>query len=155
MNSFGRFAIIAWITCLGVMTVGCGQGPRNGIPIAGCPDSIVEYLVVSDSGVIEPREGNFLEIVDRKDQKLVMVDFGATWCGYCTMLAPHLDRIRKDWGDQIEVVKVDIDLSPEIAKHLGVGPIPDVRIFRNGTQVGSFAGLMPRQEIEALLKSLQ
>ena len=155
MKLFGRLTSTAAIACMGFITVGCEEGAGNGAPITGCPDGVVESLVVSDSGQIEHKEGKFLALVDRSDQKLVLVDFWADWCGPCQMLSPHLDRIRKDWGDKVEVVKVDVDESREIAGHLGVDAIPDVRIFRNGTQVGRFVGVKPRQEIEALLKSLQ
>lgn len=155
MKSFDRFGIIIAITSLGFCFAGCEGGSRNGIPVAGSPDGIVEYLAVSDAGEVEHREGNFLELVDRDDQKLVMVDFWAPWCGPCRQLAPDLEAIRKAWGDKIEVVKVDVDQSPDISEHLGVSSIPDVRIFRNGTQVESFVGVMSREEIDALLKTLQ
>ena len=155
MKTIGRLAFLAGITCLGFCVTGCGAGSRNGVPVAGCPDGAVEYLVVSDAGEVEHKEGKFLDLVNRSDQKLVMVDCWATWCGPCRKLAPELDAIRKAWGDRIEVVKVDVDQSPEIARHLGVSSIPDVRIFRSGIQVESFTGYMPRQEIESLLKSLQ
>jgi thioredoxin 1 len=155
MSRVGILSILAGISCLAILLAGCGEGPKNGIPIAGTPDGVVEYLAVTDAGEIEHKEGNFLELVNRKDQKLVLVDFWATWCGPCVRLAPQLEQIRKDWGDKLEVVKVDVDQVPQIAQHLGINSIPDVRIFRNGTQVGSFVGLMPRAEIEALLKSLR
>jgi len=155
MNKFGLLSILAGIFCMAIVVAGCGEGPKNGTPVTGTPDGVVEYLAVSDAGEIEHKEGNFLELVNRTDQKLVLVDFWATWCGPCVRLAPSLEQIRKDWGDKLEVVKVDVDQVPQIAKHLGINSIPDVRIFRNGTQVGSFVGLIPREEIEALLKSLQ
>jgi thioredoxin 1 len=155
MRDIGQLALVTGIACLGILVAGCSEGSRNGQPIAGCPDGIVERLVVADQGEMEHEEGNFLELVDRKDQKLVVVDFWATWCGPCVMLAPHLEQVRKDWGDKIELVKVDVDQCPAIAQHLGISSIPDVRIYRNGTQVGNFVGLRPREEIEALLKSLQ
>lgn len=155
MSKFGSVRLVAGIFSVAIFAAGCSEGPKNGVPIAGTPDGVVEYLTVSESGEVEHGEGNFLELVERSDQKLVLVDFWATWCGPCVRLAPHLEQIKKDWGDRIEVVKVDVDQVPQIAQHLGISSIPDVRIFRNGTQVGSFVGLMPRPEIEALLKSLQ
>ena len=155
MKDKGTMTIVAGIACLGLLVAGCGEGPRNGAPIAGSPDGIVEYLGVSDAGEIEHKEGNFLELVNRTDQKLVLVDFWASWCGPCVRLAPHLEQIRKNWGDKIEVVKVDVDQVPQIAQHLGISSIPDVRIYRGGIQVGNFVGMLPHEEIDALLKSLQ
>ena len=148
---------ILQITTLAVLVsaAGCGRGPRAGVPIAGCPDGTVEYLSLSESGEIEHKEGQFLELVNRKDQKLVIVDLWASWCGPCRMLAPHLSKIKKTWGDKVEVVKVDVDKSRAIAMHLDASSIPDVRIYRNGTQVSDFVGVMPYADIESLLKSLE
>ena len=137
--------------------VGCGGGPTNGRPIAGCPDGSVDVLTVNSDGGIEHRSSSFLAEVQRTDQKLVLVDFWATWCGPCKMLAPRLESIKKEWGDDIEIVKVDVDASgnDQVAGFVGASAIPDVRIFRGGVQVGSFVGLMPTAEINSLLKSLQ
>ena len=152
-RAVGVLQISAMIFLVGL--VGCGRGPRSGAPITGCPDGTVEYLSVSETGEIEHKEGKFLELVDRKDQKLVIVDLWATWCGPCRMLAPHLSKIKKTWGDKVEVVKVDVDSSRDIAMHLGASSIPDVRIYRHGTQVSDFVGVMPYADIESLLKSLE
>lgn len=148
---------VALILCsiLAVSTAGCNQGPRNGKPVAGAPDSKVELLTVSSVGAIEHAEGNFLELVQRADQKLIMVDFWAEWCGPCRQLGPTLEKIKAKWGDEIEVVKVDIDKCPSLAAHLEISGIPDVRIYRGGVQVGDFVGTMPFAEIDALLKSLK
>lgn len=134
---------------------GCGIGPRTGVPIAGCPDGPAELVMLSESGEIEHVEGQFLELVNRQDQKLVIVDFWATWCGPCRRLSPSLDKIKKTWGDKVEVVKVDVDQAPQISRYMGASGIPDVRIFRKGTQVADFAGEMPYADIESLLKSLE
>ena len=97
----------------------------------------------------------FLEAVDRKDQRLVLIDFWAPWCGPCRQLSPALEATKKKWGDKLEVVKVNVDDNQAIARHLGVNAIPDVRIFSNGTQVGDFVGIMALDEIDGLLRSLQ
>ena len=85
----------------------------------------------------------------------VLVDFWAPWCGPCRKLSPALEATKKKWGDKLEIVKVNVDDNHAIARHLGVNGIPDVRIFSNGTQVGDFVGLMPQDEIDGLLRSLQ
>ena len=135
--------------------LGCNQGPRNGNPIVGSPDGDVELLSLTSEGTIEHSEGKFLELVQRTDQKLVLVDFWATWCGPCLKLGPTLEKIKSKWGDNIDVVKVDVDVCPEISRYLDVSSIPDVRIYRGGTQVGGFVGTMPFAEIDSLLKSLK
>lgn len=133
---------------------GCLDGPRTGQAIKGTPDGTVDRLVISE-GVVMHESGKFLELVDRTDQTLVLVDFWADWCGPCKALAPSLEKIKKKWGDKLEVVKVDVDQNQPIQRHLEVTGIPDVRIYRNGVQVGGFVGLAPREEIESILKSLK
>lgn len=144
------YALLLTILCFG-----CNQGPRNGKPIAGSPDGSVELLTLASDGTIEHTEGKFLELVQRTDQKLILVDFWATWCGPCRQLGPTLEKIKAKWGDGLEVVKVDVDQCPEISGYLEVNAIPDVRIYRGGTQVGDFVGTMPFSEIDSLLKSLK
>lgn len=134
---------------------GCNQGPRNGKPIAGSPDGSAELLTLASDGTIEHSEGKFLELVQRTDQKLILVDFWASRCGPCVQLGPTLEKIKAKWGDSLEVVKVNVDQCPEISEYLEVNAIPDVRIYRGGTQVGDFVGTMPFAEIDSLLKSLK
>jgi thioredoxin 1 len=67
-------------------------------------------------------------------------------------LAPILEDLKQDWGDKIEVIKLDVDTNPAIAQHLQVNSIPDVRIFRSGTQIDGFIGLAPKEDIDSMLK---
>ncbi|MEY3172465.1 MAG: hypothetical protein RLZZ436_378 [Planctomycetota bacterium] len=138
-----------------LLLAGCQEGPTTGRPLGDAPDGAVEILVVDKDGNIQHVEGKFLEAVKRTDSRLVLVDCWAEWCGPCKRLGPILEEIKKSWGDKLEIVKVDVDQNPEIAQHLGAESIPDVRIYRSGTQIGEFVGLMPQAEIEGYLKSLE
>lgn len=147
---------LAMITAVVFLTIpGCNDLPSTGKSIAGAPDGIAEVMVISKNGDIELEESKFLELVSRTDQKLVLVDFWAPWCGPCKQMEPSLVAMKKKWADKLDVVKVDVDQNSEISQHLGISSIPDVRIFRSGVQVGDFVGVMPKDEIDALLRSLQ
>lgn len=134
---------------------GCSDFPTTGVPISGTPHGTAEVVLLSATGQIQHKVIDFLAAVDRKDQKLVLVDFWAPWCGPCLELTPSIEATKKKWGDKLEVIKVNVDENEPLVAHLGIQSIPDVRIFRNGTQVGDFVGAMPKDEIDALLRSLQ
>jgi thioredoxin 1 len=132
---------------------GCQQQPS--ISATSSPDGAVELLQVSTDGGVEHVEMQFLEAVNRSDDKLVLVDFWAEWCGPCKMLAPELETVKQDWGDGLVIVKVNVDDNPELAQHFQVSAIPDLRILRNGQPVGGFAGYTSSSSISSRLKSLQ
>jgi thioredoxin 1 len=153
LNVQNRIATMLAAAFLAV--AGCNDLPSTGKPIAGAPDGVAEVMVLSKDGTVQLEEAKFLERVARTDQKLILVDFWAPWCGPCRQMAPSLEALKKKWGDKLDVVKVDVDQNSAISDHLGISSIPDVRIFRNGVQVGDFVGAMPKDEIDALLRSLQ
>lgn len=78
----------------------------------------------------------------------VLVDFWATWCGPCQMLAPVLEEIAREY----RVVKVDVDENPELAAAFGIESIPTVMAFRDGQLVGKSIGLVDKDRLLALLK---
>jgi thioredoxin 1 len=148
-----RLSMIAVVAFVAV--TGCNDLPSTGKSIAGAPDGVAEIMVLSKDGEVQLEEAKFLEVVSRNDQKLVLVDFWAPWCSPCRQMAPSLEAMKKKWGAKLDVVKVDVDQNSAISQHLGINSIPDVRIFRNGVQVGDFVGAMPKEEIDALLRSLE
>jgi thioredoxin len=152
-----QFRSYLFFTLAAVLHVlpGCNSMPTTGKSIQGAPDGAVEVMMISSAGQIELQEAEFLKVVDRKDPKLVLVDFWAPWCGPCRQLTPIIEKIKNEWGDKLEVVRVNVDDNQAIAAHLQVNAIPDVRIYSGGVQVGDFVGLMPQDEIEALLRSLE
>lgn len=84
-----------------------------------------------------------------KSDKPVLVDFTATWCGPCKMLAPILDKVADEKAGKIKVVKLDIDRSPRIASQYGIRGVPTVMVFRDGQRAGQHVGLM---NYDALVK---
>ena len=81
-----------------------------------------------------------------KGDKDVLVDFFATWCGPCKMLAPILDKVASDMP-QVKFGKVDVDQAMDLARRFGIRSIPDVLIFKNGAQVDHMLGLRDEDEI--------
>jgi thioredoxin len=82
-----------------------------------------------------------------EDQKLVIVDFWATWCGPCRMLSPLLDEIEEEMSDKITVVKVNVDDADEIAMRYRIMSIPTLLFFKNGQLVDKTVGAMPKRTL--------
>ena len=81
----------------------------------------------------------------------VLVDFFATWCGPCKMLAPVLDEVATDAAGRAKVVKVDIDASPDLAQRYGVMSVPTLAVFKGGEVVNQAVGVQPKQAIYGML----
>ena len=79
-----------------------------------------------------------------ESEKLVIVDFWATWCGPCRMLSPLLDEVEEEMADKIVVVKVNVDDADEIAMRYRIMSIPTLIFFRNGQMVDRSVGAMPK-----------
>jgi thioredoxin 1 len=78
------------------------------------------------------------------DDKLVIVDFWAVWCGPCRMLSPLLDEVEEEMADKITVVKVNVDDADEIAMRFRIMNIPTLLFFKNGQLVDKTVGAMPK-----------
>lgn len=81
----------------------------------------------------------------------VLVDFWATWCGPCKMLAPVIDEIAAEQEGQVVVGKVNVDEEPDLAAKFGVMNIPTVILFKDGKEVTRSVGLVPKQKLLAML----
>lgn len=75
----------------------------------------------------------------------VLVDFFATWCGTCKMMAPVLDEVAAEVAGKASVYKVDIDREIELAQHYNVMSVPTLIIFKGGQPVQQFVGAQPKQ----------
>lgn len=84
-------------------------------------------------------------------QEPVLVDFFATWCGPCKMIAPTIDEVASEVAGKAHVYKVDIDQSPDIASRYGVMSVPTLLVFKGGTPVAQEVGVQPKQKLLAML----
>jgi len=82
----------------------------------------------------------------------VLVDFWATWCGPCKMVAPILDEIAGEYVGKLKVAKVDVDQNPGVAGRYGIRSIPSMFLFKNGQVVEQLVGAMPKP---AILKKIE
>ncbi len=84
-------------------------------------------------------------------EKPVLVDFWATWCGPCRMVAPIIEEIAEE-NDDIKVCKVDVDEQSELAEKFGIQSIPTLIVFKNGEITNKAVGSRPKEDILALIK---
>ncbi len=81
-----------------------------------------------------------------------LVDFWATWCGPCRMIAPAIEALGEKYAGKANVCTVDVDEQPELARRFGVMSIPTIIVFQDGQQLGKLVGVRSQAELEALLK---
>lgn len=91
----------------------------------------------------------------KASNKIVLVDFFATWCGPCKMLAPILQDVLNELDEnKFDIVKIDVDQSEDLARQFGVMSIPTMVIFKDGEEVDRMIGLRQKSQILNALNSL-
>lgn len=88
-------------------------------------------------------ESDFTEQVEQHDG-LTIVDFWATWCGPCQIIAPVIEQIAEEYEGKVKVAKVDVDANQKIAMRFNVRSIPSILFFKNGEHVDTVVGAVPK-----------
>ena len=92
----------------------------------------------------------FQEIINQ--DKPILVDFFATWCGPCKMQAPILEELKQRVGDTASIIKIDVDQNPQVAAQYQIRSVPTLIIFKNGEIRWKQSGVFPTNELERLIK---
>lgn len=86
-----------------------------------------------------------------KDEKPVLVDFYADWCGPCKMMAPILQEFSKEMEGQVKVIKVDVDRNPNAAAAYQIQGVPTLILFQNGKVIWRQSGVVPAHQLRTIV----
>ncbi|MGF1480121.1 MAG: thioredoxin [Cyanophyceae cyanobacterium] len=95
---------------------------------------------------VKKRFSSFSDLLNDSDSP-VLVDFYATWCGPCQMMAPILEQVKAHFGSQLKVVKVDTDKYPALASQYQIQALPTLVLFKNGQPVERIEGLLQAPQL--------
>jgi thioredoxin 1 len=93
----------------------------------------------------------FQEIIN--DERPVLIDFSAEWCGPCQMLAPILKEVAHQVGEKARVIKIDVDKNPQLAQHFQVQSVPTLMIFKKGELLWRQSGVLSAPQLEKVISA--
>ena len=96
-------------------------------------------------------KSNFSELI--KGQIPTLIDFSAEWCGPCKMMKPILDQVKANMGDQVRIIKIDVDTNPSIASSYQVQGVPTLILFKNGEIKWRQSGVVPTENLTNIIKA--
>ena len=93
---------------------------------------------------------SFSEII--KSDTLTLVDFSAEWCGPCKMMKPILEQVHTAMGDEVRILKVDVDKNPKAAQVFQIKGVPTLALFKKGEIVWRQSGVVPASLLQQIIK---
>lgn len=99
----------------------------------------------------EELEPSFDTLVN--SDKLVLVDFHASWCGPCRAMEPMLDDLQKDLGDHVHIHKIDVDDYTDLAVRLKVMGVPTFMLYRNGQELWRQPGVLTKEALKKVIEA--
>lgn len=98
-------------------------------------------------------KSSFSDIIS--DEKPVLIDFFADWCGPCKALAPILKQTKSELGDAVKIVKIDVDRNQQLAEKYQVRGVPTLILFKKGQQLWRQSGVVQKQDLVKIIQSHQ
>lgn len=98
-------------------------------------------------------DGNFDQTVLQAEAP-VLVDFWATWCRPCLMVAPILDELAGEYSSRVTIARMDVDRNPKTAARYGIMSIPTLLIFKKGKPISQIVGFRPKEELKRSLDAI-
>lgn len=148
---FVRPSTYTGVLAASMLLCGCADKAVTIDPVSSVDGSAVRITFDPETGTMAHEETTLNQALNVSG-KTVIVDFWATWCGPCVMMAPELEEVARLRPDDIVVIKVDVDKNQPLSAHYSITSIPDVRFFKDGKAIGGFVGYHEAEEIMEKLK---